>query len=53
MPLSTETIFSLGCRSKMPAKTLLMTTRALLMKSIEPPMAGLTYSCCDGQKYLP
>ena len=31
----------------------LMTTRALPMKSMEPPMAGLTYSCWDSQKYWP
>ena len=45
MPLSTDTIWSFGCRSKMPAKMLLMTMRALFKKSIEPPTAGLTFSC--------
>ncbi len=50
MPLSTDTICSSGKRSKMPANTVLITTRALLMNNIEPPMAGFTYSSCDSQK---
>ena len=49
MPRSTETIFRSGCLSKMPAKMVLMTTRALPRNNIEPPMAPLTYSCCEGQ----
>ena len=52
-PLSTETIFSSGWRSKMPERIPLITTRALPMKSIVPPMAGLTLSCCEGQGYFP
>ena len=53
IPLSTETILSFGKRSKTPEKMVLMTTRALPMKSIAPPMAGLTNSSWDGQKYWP
>ncbi len=53
MPLSTDTICSFGWRSKMPAKMLLITTRALFRKSMVPPTAGLMFWCCDAQKYLP
>ena len=31
----------------------MINTRALLMNSIEPPIAGLTYSSWEGQKYFP
>ena len=37
----------------MPAYTLLMTTRALLRNSIDPPTVGFRLSCSDGQKYFP
>ena len=53
IPLSTDTILSFGKRSKRPEKMVLMTTRALPMKSMEPPMAGLTNSSWDAQKYSP
>ena len=53
IPLSTETILSLGKRSNSPEKIVLITTRAFPMNSMEPPMAGLTYSSWDSQKYWP
>ena len=53
IPLSTDTILSLGWRSKRPEKIVLMTTRAFPMKSMEPPMAGFTCSSWDSQKYWP
>ena len=46
-PLSTETIFRVGCRSSMPLRMMLVTTRALPMKSSVPPMASLVSSFCD------
>ena len=46
-PLSTDTIFSVGCRSSMPLKMMFVTTRALPMKSSVPPMASLVSSSCD------
>ena len=52
-PLSTETICSFGCRSKMPLRMMLVTTRALLMKSSVPPMASFMYSSCDSHGVLP
>ncbi len=48
-PLSTETIFSVGCRSSMPLKMMLLTTRALPMKSSVPPMASFVSSSWDSQ----
>ena len=48
-PLSTETIFSCGCRSSMPLRMMFVTTLALPMKSSVPPMASLVSSSCDSQ----
>ena len=48
-PLSTETICSFGCRSSMPLRMMLVTTRALPMKSNVPPMASFVSSSWDSQ----
>ncbi len=52
-PLSTETIFSSGYRSKIPERITLVTTRALPMNRSVPPMASLVFIGCESQGYFP